>query len=260
MPEVGGGPSTSILMFGSDLSMSDQFLFGLATSLPSLSGTCSASARNTCAIVSLSAGPAFDWAMVRPSKPTLISTMSLTPFFWQSSNSLFFMRREALVTSGWPAPTPAQNSFMPPPVPVDSTTGVLPRAGLAELLGHRRGERIDGRGTDDPDLVARRRRVGHRDHSHDGRSRREGYELAVHADSPWLDWRPLNRPFDAQPGAIDCAVLATTSNTRVTIQAFDIKRDYSHLRMLPEPLSEGRRRTAPASLDEARWNNGFKIG
>jgi hypothetical protein len=30
--------------------------------------------------------------------------------------------------------------------------------------------------------------------------------------------------------------------------------------MLPEPLSEGRRRTAPASLDEARWNNGFKIG
>jgi len=29
--------------------------------------------------------------------------------------------------------------------------------------------------------------------------------------------------------------------------------------MLPGIL-EDRRRTAPASLDEARWNNGFKIG
>src|SRR3546814_2957319 len=31
----------------------------------------------------------------------------------------------ALVMSGWPVPTPAQNSFMPPPVPVLSTTGAL---------------------------------------------------------------------------------------------------------------------------------------
>jgi hypothetical protein len=58
--------------------------------------------------------------------PTLISTMSLTPFFWQSSNSPLVMAREALVRSGWPTPTPAQNSLKPPPVPVDSTTGVLP--------------------------------------------------------------------------------------------------------------------------------------
>ena len=62
--------------------------------------------------------------------PTLISTMSLTPFFWQSSNSPFFMAREALVRSGWASPTPAQKSFMPPPVPVDSTTGVLPAPDL----------------------------------------------------------------------------------------------------------------------------------
>src|SRR3546814_5632813 len=27
--------------------------------------------------------------------------------------------------SGWPVPTPAQDSFMPPPVPVLSTTGAL---------------------------------------------------------------------------------------------------------------------------------------
>src|SRR3546814_19812997 len=35
------------------------------------------------------------------------------------------MAREALLISGWPTPTPAQNSLKPPPVPVDSTTGVL---------------------------------------------------------------------------------------------------------------------------------------
>ncbi len=38
------------------------------------------------------------------------------------------MRREAFSTSGCDAPTPAQNSFMPAPVPVDSTTGDLPPA------------------------------------------------------------------------------------------------------------------------------------
>ena len=130
VPEVGGGPSTSILRFGSDLSTSDQFLLGFATSLPSLSGTWSASARKICAIVSFNAGPAFDWAIDSPSKPTLISMMPLTPFLVQSSNSLFLMRREAFETSGWPTPTPAQNSLKPPPVPVDSTTGVLPAPDL----------------------------------------------------------------------------------------------------------------------------------
>ena len=75
-------------------------------------------------------GPAFDWAIVMPSKPTLISMMPLTPFLEQSSNSLFLMRREAFDTSGWPVPTPAQNSLKPPPVPVDSTTGVLPAPDL----------------------------------------------------------------------------------------------------------------------------------
>lgn len=35
------------------------------------------------------------------------------------------MRRDALVRSGCWTPTPAQNCLMPPPVPVDSTTGVL---------------------------------------------------------------------------------------------------------------------------------------
>src|SRR5690606_14974258 len=126
VPEVGGGPSTSIFTFGSDLSMSDQALWGLGTSLPSGPGICSASARNTCSMVSDLPGPALDMARVRPSMPTLISTTSVTPFFLHSADSPFFRAREALVRSGWPTPTPEQNSCMPPPVPVDSTTGVLP--------------------------------------------------------------------------------------------------------------------------------------
>jgi hypothetical protein len=112
-------------MFGSDRSISDQFLFGLGMSLPSGPGTSLATASRSWASVSLIDGPAFDWAKVSPSKPMLISTMSLTPVFAQESNSPFFMRREAFVTSGWPSPVPVQNNFMPPPVPVDSTTGVF---------------------------------------------------------------------------------------------------------------------------------------
>ena len=58
-----------------------------------------------------------------PSSPTWISMTSVTPLAWQSANSLAFMRREACVMSGVSAPRPAQNSFIPPPVPVDSMIG-----------------------------------------------------------------------------------------------------------------------------------------
>ena len=34
-----------------------------------------------------------------------------------------FMLREAMAISGVSGPSPLQNSFMPPPLPVDSTTG-----------------------------------------------------------------------------------------------------------------------------------------
>ena len=50
----------------------------------------------------------------------------LTPFFAQSSNSDALIRREALVMSGCWSPTPAQNNFMPAPVPVDSTIALIP--------------------------------------------------------------------------------------------------------------------------------------
>ena len=60
-----------------------------------------------------------------PSKPMLISTISVTPFLAQVSSSDFLIAREALLISGCWTPTPAQNSLKPPPVPVDSTFGVL---------------------------------------------------------------------------------------------------------------------------------------
>ena len=47
MPEVGGGPSTSILVAGSDLSIWFQLVYGFAISVVGLagSGICFASAR-----------------------------------------------------------------------------------------------------------------------------------------------------------------------------------------------------------------------
>lgn len=59
-----------------------------------------------------------------PSNPIGISVIAVTPLSWQSWYSLAFIPREAPVMSGKPRPTPAQNRFMPPPVPVASTTGV----------------------------------------------------------------------------------------------------------------------------------------
>ena len=47
----------------------------------------------------------------------------MTPFDWHNSYSDVFMAREAPVISGCASPTPPQNIFIPPPVPVDSTIG-----------------------------------------------------------------------------------------------------------------------------------------
>ena len=59
------------------------------------------------------------------------------------------------MSGNW-APTPAQNSFMPAPVPVDSTIGALKFAFLrGEPFGDRGGERIDGGRADRADLIAR---------------------------------------------------------------------------------------------------------
>src|SRR5690606_1596511 len=61
-----------------------------------------------------------------PSYPILSSTMSVTPFSTQRSNSLAFIGREALAMSGVEGPTPEQKAWMPPPVPRASTRGEDP--------------------------------------------------------------------------------------------------------------------------------------
>src|SRR5512134_3554457 len=62
-----------------------------------------------------------------------ISVIAVTPALLQASISLSLILRDAPVISGVPSPTPLQNSFMPPPVPVDSTTGVLNLPALPKL-------------------------------------------------------------------------------------------------------------------------------
>src|SRR3546814_19425346 len=69
-----------------------------------------------------------------PSIPTCASMTSAAPFALQVAYSDAFIGREALTISGCCAPTPAQNSFIPPPVPVDSITGAfMPEIGRAHV-------------------------------------------------------------------------------------------------------------------------------
>ena len=71
--------------------------------------------------------PYANWSEIDPSLPDMPITASVirfTPLAWQRLNSLGFIGREELVMSGVLIPSPAQKSFMPPPEPVDSTTGV----------------------------------------------------------------------------------------------------------------------------------------
>ena len=63
-------------------------------------------------------------ATATPSSPTWISVILVTPLAAHCLASDAFIRRDAFATSGKRSPTPAQNSFMPPPVPVDSMIGV----------------------------------------------------------------------------------------------------------------------------------------
>ena len=64
------------------------------------------------------------------------------------------MRRDALVTSGCSTPTPSQNSFRPPPEPVDSMTGVLKPEVLPKVSATAVANGENGRRTYDLDLVA----------------------------------------------------------------------------------------------------------
>ncbi len=81
-------------------------------------------------VETLASGVPFAVAKAMPSMPIWISVILLTPLAAQALASEAFIRREALATSGKRWPMPAQKSFIPPPVPVDSITGV-PSAELA---------------------------------------------------------------------------------------------------------------------------------
>ena len=81
--------------------------------------------------------------------------MSLTPVFWHCSNSLFFMRRDALVASGCIHADAGAEQLHAAAGAGGLDHRGLDAAGLAELLGDRRGERIDGGRSDDADLVTR---------------------------------------------------------------------------------------------------------
>jgi len=60
------------------------------------------------------------------------------------------MAREAPVRSGWPSPTPPQKIFMPPPVPVDSTTG----AGLPVVFENSSATAwVNGNTVDEPTIL-----------------------------------------------------------------------------------------------------------
>ena len=120
-----------------------------------------------------------------PSKPIFTST-GVTPAVLQASSSVSLMRREALVMSGVLSPTPSQKSLMPPPVPVDSTTGAREAAFLGEALGDRSGEGEHGGGADDLNLLLRATATPLSAGDGNGERRGGGEESAGHGGSPCL--------------------------------------------------------------------------
>ena len=124
VPDVGGAISISIFFEGRLESISLHFLYGLATNFPSTSTSC-AKALHNCSLEKSISGELTACAKEIPSLPTTISIISVTPFFSHNAFSLDLIALDAFVISGWFVPTPAQNNFIPPPVPVLSITGVL---------------------------------------------------------------------------------------------------------------------------------------
>ena len=155
VPEVGGGPSTSILTSGSDGSIVLPGLVGVGDELAVRSGTSLASARNSCCLVSFDRRGILGLGDDRPSKPTFELDDVGDAVLGAVLELGLLDAARGVGESGVSTPTPAQNSFMPPPVPVELDDRGLHAGGLAELLGDRGGEGIDGRGADDADLVAR---------------------------------------------------------------------------------------------------------
>ena len=85
-------------------------------------GSSFASAAAMCAIERLNFCPSFEFENASPSLPTT-NSVNATPFFSQVAASLSLIALDAFVISGCSKPIPAQNNFIPPPEPVDSTIG-----------------------------------------------------------------------------------------------------------------------------------------
>src|SRR6056300_399649 len=116
VPEVGGGTSTDILILGKLGSISDHF-----------SGfePFSDNASHSCSCVKFIGSFLSERIIAIPSNPTITCEISVTPFSKHICFSFGLMARLAFVISGVLTPIPLQNNFIPPPVPVDSMTGVL---------------------------------------------------------------------------------------------------------------------------------------
>ena len=147
VPEVGGGPSTSMSAAGSFELTSAHVVYGFGDELLAARGIGNVlgerevdvaqreievrrtvfALREHDAVVSRSS--------LRRSDPRRSSC--------RSRIRCRVMRREEFAMSGCSTPTPSQNALMPPPVPVDSIFGVLNLRAAAELLGDDGGERID---------------------------------------------------------------------------------------------------------------------
>ena len=124
VPDVGGGPKTSIFTAGREESISDHIAYGFGINSPAEFGTSFAKARNICCLVTSILPDFLEFASTIPSKP-IFASIGVIPLAAHFSASDDLIRLEALVISGVLSPTPAQNNFIPPPDPVDSTTGVL---------------------------------------------------------------------------------------------------------------------------------------
>ena len=153
VPEVGGGPRTSIFSAGSEGSISDQFMFGFGMSAPSASGRFLASAMKICSRVSAKSGPALG---VRE-HDAVEADLHLDRGHAGGLAGLELAVLDAARGIGDVGRVLA-DAFAEE---LDAAAGAgrfhdrgREAACLAEALGNRGGEGEDGRGADDANLVA----------------------------------------------------------------------------------------------------------
>ena len=113
----------SIFLSGNSERISLHFLCGFFTHSPFFI-TLYDTALKISSLVNTPLSATLLFAKTIPSYPIKYSIGSI-PFFAHNSFSLDLIALDALVISGVVIPIPLQKIFIPPPEPVDSTTGVL---------------------------------------------------------------------------------------------------------------------------------------